>query len=82
MRSRAQQYNAFGSTALLLNLIPVVNYVLNLGCAAGAALWAADVEVLIYCTPGRPHTAQPCAHGGTASASSAAWECSVLLIHE
>ena len=30
---------------LALNLIPVANYMFALGGAAGAALWAADIEV-------------------------------------
>lgn len=42
--SRASEYRTFGAVVLLFNLVPVVNYVLNFGNAAGAALWAADVE--------------------------------------
>ncbi len=43
--SRATEYTTFGAVVLVLNLIPVLNYVLNFGNAAGAALWAADMEV-------------------------------------
>jgi hypothetical protein len=43
--SRSQEYTAFGAAALVLNLIPVLNYFLSFGNAAGAALWAADIEM-------------------------------------
>jgi hypothetical protein len=42
--SRTSEYMTFGAVAMVFNLVPVVNYVLNFGNAAGAALWAVDME--------------------------------------
>lgn len=39
------QYTAFGIVAFLFSLTPVVNYGLFYANIAGAALWAADIEV-------------------------------------
>lgn len=47
IRSRRQgQYTLFGTVAFLFGLVPVLNYGLFYASTAGAALWAADLEVL------------------------------------
>mmetsp|Transcript_8568 Transcript_8568/g.25657 ORF Transcript_8568/g.25657 Transcript_8568/m.25657 type:complete len:263 (+) Transcript_8568:345-1133(+) len=38
------QYRMFGAVVLLFNMVPVASFFLAFGNAAGAALWAADVE--------------------------------------
>ena len=45
VKSRRLEYVAFGIVAFVLNLVPVLNYGLSLASTAGAALWAADLEV-------------------------------------
>jgi hypothetical protein len=42
--SRAPQYRRFGTAAMLLSLVPVVGWGLSVISAAGAALWAAELE--------------------------------------
>jgi hypothetical protein len=49
---RAAQYRRFGFTAMALSLLPVVGWTLSILSAAGAALWAADIER----SGGRLHT--------------------------
>ena len=45
VKSRRVEYVAFGVVAFVMNLVPVLNYFLSLASSAGAALWAADLEV-------------------------------------
>jgi hypothetical protein len=45
VKSRRFEYVAFGIVAFLMNLVPVLNYGFSLASTAGAALWAADLEV-------------------------------------
>ena len=45
VKSRRVEYVAFGIVAFLMNLVPVLNYGFSLASTAGAALWAADLEV-------------------------------------
>lgn len=40
----SREYQAFGIVQMLLNLVPVANYLFALGGAVGAAIWAADIE--------------------------------------
>lgn len=42
--SRKPQYTRFGAASMLLGMVPVVGWGLGLCSAAGAALWAADIE--------------------------------------
>lgn len=41
---RKPQYAAFGTAAMVFNLVPVASVLLNLCANVGAALWAADIE--------------------------------------
>lgn len=41
---RQPQYAAFGTAAMVFNLVPVASVLLNLCANVGAALWAADIE--------------------------------------
>ena len=45
VKSRRVEYAAFGIVAFIMNLVPVLNYGFTLASTAGAALWAADLEV-------------------------------------
>lgn len=42
--SRQTDFMMFGTTVLLFNMVPVLSSFLSFGNAAGAALWAADME--------------------------------------
>ncbi|KAI9795454.1 MAG: hypothetical protein M1825_001460 [Sarcosagium campestre] len=44
VKSRRLQYTWFGTVALVLQLLPVLSMLFLLTTAAGAALWAADLE--------------------------------------
>jgi len=44
VEQRRGAYTAFGATSLLLGMIPVVGSIFAFSNAAGAALWAADLE--------------------------------------
>lgn len=45
---RGGQYTLFGCVAFLFSLVPLLNYGLSYANVAGAALWAADLEVGTY----------------------------------
>ncbi|KAL3477875.1 hypothetical protein BJX99DRAFT_119739 [Aspergillus californicus] len=44
IRKRQLQYTTFGTVALLLQLVPVLSMFFLMSTAAGAALWAVDIE--------------------------------------
>jgi len=55
---RAWDYLWFGTMAMVLELIPILNFFFLLTSAAGAALWAARIEERAKVLVGRPITAQ------------------------
>ncbi|KAK1753728.1 hypothetical protein QBC47DRAFT_404073 [Echria macrotheca] len=55
---KAWEYLWFGTVAMVLELIPILNFFFLLTSTAGAALWAADMEARSRIRVGRPITAE------------------------
>mmetsp|Transcript_14798 Transcript_14798/g.44702 ORF Transcript_14798/g.44702 Transcript_14798/m.44702 type:complete len:269 (+) Transcript_14798:873-1679(+) len=63
-QSRAGQYRRFGATAMGLSLLPIVGWGLSVLSAAGAALWAAELEGSGGRQPGRLYQGGPTVFDG------------------